>query len=620
MAGASDSWADQPATEDEIARIKDPGFWDYVKDIGSSAASGMRKNVSSYPGVGGDLYDLLADVAIVEAKLKGASPERLAELRQGVEEDRPPLPTTEDVHQFLTKNPYTPKTGPGQATETVTSLLGPRGLTKGLEHLGRNVVVPFISGEAAQWIAEKLGLGPEETELLTAASSLSSGPVYEGVKRTAVKTVQGSTAPEAATTMQTLQGVDAPLTPELPNARQERLRRLRDEGVEVTGGQALGSETMRRWETGPTSTKGSAQNQSQARQFTRAVLKRVGIDADVASPEVMDAAQQRFGQFYQDLIQQNKGVVMDPTLAQTLTDIGSQFEGTKGTAKGTHVERFFNRIVDASAQHGGVIPPDVFNAIHSELAAAIQSTSKAPENSTMTGALRDMQDALYDTIGRNGQPEIQAQAKDLNNRYRNFKIVQKSVGGPGEGVSFGLVSPDKLRSELERRDPAAYTQGRGDLAQIARDAQSLTALPSSGTGAQLASSGLSGLATMPVNMAISGALTSKPVRTSLVSRALGDNPALFDPMQAPPIISQSTGEDVPMLAYPGMPAPVEPLPEDTAAPPVIAPAQAAPAPVEPEMLPPLPGQRSGLSPDEMPAPIPIELAELLGGRRLPLRV
>jgi hypothetical protein len=620
MAGASDSWLDTPATEAETARIRDPGFWDYVKDIGSSAASGMRKNVSSYPGTGGDLYDLLSDVGIVEAKLKGATPERLEELRRGVKEDRPPLPTTEDVHQFLTKNPYEPKTGPGRVTETVTSLVGPRGLTKGLEHLGRNVVVPFISGEAAQWIAEKLGLGPEETELLTAASSLSSGPAYEGVKRTAVKTVQGSTAPEAATTIQTLQGVDAPLTPELPNARQERLRRLRDEGVEVTGGQALGSETMRRWETGPTSTKGSAQNQSQARQFTRAVLKRVGIDADVASPEVMNAAQQRFGQFYQDLIQQNNGVVMDPTLAQALTDIGSQFEGTKGTAKGTHVERFFNRIVDASAQHGGVIPPDVFNAIHSELAAAIQSTAKAPENSTMTGALRDMQDALYDTIGRNGQPEIQAQAKDLNNRYRNFKIVQKSIGGPGEGVSFGLVSPDKLRSELERRDPAAYTQGRGDLAQIARDAQSLTALPSSGTGAQLASSGLSGLATMPVNMAISGALTSRPVRTSLVNRALGDNPAYFDPMQAPPIISQSTGEDVPMLPYPGMPAPVEPLPEETAAPPVIAPAQAAPAPVEPEMLPPLPGQRSELSPDDMPAPIPIELAELLGGRRLPMRV
>ena len=197
------------------------------------------------------------------------------------------------------------------------------------------------------------------------------------------------------------------------------------------------------------------------------------------------------------------------------------------------------------ANGGSVIPPDVYQQIHSELSADIRSLGSDPSRAIEAAALGDIQDALYDTIGRNGQPEVQAAARQLNNRYRNFKIVQKSVGGAGEGVSFGLVSPEKLRAELERRDPAAYSQGRGDFAQFVRDTQSLTPLPITGTAAQLTGSSLTGLAHAGMVAPISSLVTSNPVRTSLVRRAVGDHPDAFNYMQAPPIINQGlqAGED-----------------------------------------------------------------------------
>jgi hypothetical protein len=78
-------------------------------------------------------------------------------------------------------------------------------------------------------------------------------------------------------------------------------------------------------------------------------------------------------------------------------------------------------------------------------------------------------------------------------------------------------------------------------------------------------------------MPASGILTSRPVRTAIVNRAIGDHPAFFDPMQLPPILSQAAGqEEIETLPYPGMPVPVEAEPGGA-----IAPAEAAPMPPEP---------------------------------------
>jgi hypothetical protein len=593
------------ATDEELQAIADPSWWDSVKEILPSIGSGVRLNVSSYPGAAGDISDLVSAGERLTSKWGGASPEELQRQREADARNRV-LPNTEDVNTALATlatnapaafsadsglgaveaavapvEPWHPKTGLGKGIETITSMIGPGALS----HIGRDIIAPLIGSEVGAKVGEQLG--PEEAQLLSATGGLAGGPLDEAAKQVATRTFRGPRNPEAATTMRTLQGTDVPLTQEAPNARDERMRRLAEEGVDVTGGQALGSEMVKRLEAGPYSTKGGAINEQQARQLTAAALRSAGINADVASPEVMSAAQNQFGADYQDLIRQNNGIVMDPALQNELVDIGTRFEDLKGTAAGTAVEKFFDRIVNSAAQHGGVIPPDVFNVIHSELAATIRSASKSPELSTMAEALRGMQDALYDTMGRNGQPDVQAAAQDLNNRYRNFKIIEKSVGGAGEEVSFGLVSPGKLRAELERRDPSGYAQGRGDLTQLARDAQSLTPMPVSGTGAQLASSGLSGLATtMAVNMPLSGVLTSRPVRTAIVRRATGEHQAFTNPMRLPPIIGMSQQGMLPM------------------------PVDAAPASVNPDAVfaptPPAPDKQSLLENDY---PVPVDLVD-----------
>jgi hypothetical protein len=449
------------------------------------------------------------------------------------------FPTTDEVHGALTENPYVPRTGLGQGIETVASLIGPGIIRKGFDHFTRDVVAPYAGGKAGELAGEQLG--PEEAEVLSAVGGIGAGPLQEKGKRVVIQSLRGGADREAATRIRSLQdpGVYEPLTAETPNARSERIRRMQQEhGIELTGGQATGNEALKYWEVGPYAGKPAGIADKQNRQLTRAALRELGVDSEVASPEVMASIQDRFGQYYQELINTSGGVVMTPDLENALLDIASRHEDLKGPVKGTVVEKYFNRIVDAAQANGGVIPPDVFNVIHSELAGTIRGASGAPELSVLASTLQEMQDSLYDQIGRD-QPEIEAQARDLNNRYRNFKIVQKSVGGAGEAASFGFVSPGKLRAELERRDPTGYSQGRTPLDVLARDAQSITPMPQTGTGARMAGSSLGGMVAAYAPMALASGLTSRPVRTSIVNRASGINPAYFNPMQMPPILNQA---------------------------------------------------------------------------------
>lgn len=570
-----DSFFDTPLTEEQLAEIRDPSFWstvknvagnvgDYAADIGNSAVLGLHQNLSSYPGTFGDIEELGRSAGLVAKKYFGTkvmTPEEEQRLREANAANQT-LPTSNDVNEWMTEGEvYKPKTALGEKIAGITSLISPRGVTRGLEHLGRDVVLPFLAGEGANYAAEKAGLSPEEQQLLTGGAGMAVGPAVEGGKRAAIRGLRGPLTPEAATSMNTLQalqpGGTVPLTPEGPNARSERIRRLQqDEGVEVTGGQALGNEFVKRVETGPYAGKGARGNESQARQITRAALRRVGINADIASPEVMSAAQQQFGQMYETLIQRNNGIVADVDLNNGLTDIAVNTERLMRTPDNV-VTEYYDTIATALQQNGGmVIPPDVYQRIHSEISADIRSLRGNPARTPELEGLEAIQDALYDTMGRNGQPEVQAAARELNNRYRNFKIVQKSVGGPGEGVSFGLVSPEKLRAELERRDPAAYSQGRGDFAQFVRDTQSLTKLPITGTAAQMGAQSLTSMAHAAAVAPVSSLLTARPVRTAIVNRATGVNPAYLDPMQMPPILAQGVraGEDD------GQPVPVEAAP------------------------------------------------------------
>src|SRR5262245_7767807 len=323
--------------------------------------------------------------------------------------------------------------------------------------------------------------------------------------------------------------------------RQALVNTLMREGVDITAGQAGGRKALQYLEAGPFEGKARSIADIQQKQFNRAVLKRVGIDADNASPSVIEGARDTLGSKYDDLVTRSNGVPMDTQMENDLLAASGDYERLRGAAAPA-IRNYLTRIVDAAHMNGGVIPPDMFKQIRSDVAADIRKLNMAGQagDPLLRDALVDFQQSMFGSMERAGQPDLVAEWRDTNNKYRNLKIVERAMGGAGDATMAGDISPAKFRTAVERANPQDWVAGKGDFADLARAGTIMNPLPQSGTtpralmggsgllaaAASMAHGGASAL-TDPTQLALmAGAvgapwaagsvLTSKPVRTALI--------------------------------------------------------------------------------------------------------
>jgi hypothetical protein len=110
------------------------------------------------------------------------------------------------------------------------------------------------------------------------------------------------------------------ITPASSNpARQALVGALGREGVDVTAGQATGNNTLRYAESEIGGQAAQDIMERQGEQFTRAALRRAGINADRATPDVIDDAFTRIGREFDDLGARNQ-VIPDRQLQTELMD------------------------------------------------------------------------------------------------------------------------------------------------------------------------------------------------------------------------------------------------------------------------------------------------------------
>ena len=384
----------------------------------------------------------------------------------------------------------------------------------------RNVVGPAIGTEIGGQIGEKLGYG-------------DVGRFVGGVG--------GAAAPGA--------GMRAVAGPPMDPRRARQVQTMIDEGIPLTGGQATGRKRLQYAEAGPFEGKAEAIAGQQQTALNRAALRRAGVVADDAGPDTMVKARDDLGLEYEDLVARNNGVPMDQTLQDELLNTTVGYQRLKGTAGPQVVEDYFNRITEAAQANGGVIPPDVFQTIRSDISTTLRT---ATDGETIM-ALRRLQDSLFDGIARNGQPEIVEAARDLNNRYRNFKVIERAMEGAGEATALGDITPRKLLSAVAKGDKGALVYGRGDMSDLAKAAQvTMTDLPQSGTAAraapfaaagalggavtQAAQGNLltaAGLAAAPVlPWAASKVASSRPFSRAVIEQATGRGPLMLNPITA----------------------------------------------------------------------------------------
>jgi hypothetical protein len=250
---------------------------------------------------------------------------------------------------------------------------------------------------------------------------------------------------------------------------------LRKEGITLSAGQKTGGKNLQYLEAELGG--GAADNlmERQSKEFTGAVLRKIGVNADQATPEVVEAAYDSIGQQFDNLAAASD-TPFDATLQNNLLQVAADYVDTAGQPAPI-VERMINRLGELARNNGGRITGEIYQEVRSTLGRLSKSADPATR-----GALRDLQDALDDSIERNLNGAALDAWREVRRAYRNFLVVERAVTGAGQNAAAGFITPAQLRGAAINQNRRAFATGANDFTELANaGVQAMTPLPQSGT-------------------------------------------------------------------------------------------------------------------------------------------
>lgn len=261
-------------------------------------------------------------------------------------------------------------------------------------------------------------------------------------------------------------------------AKLQAAQVLEREGVKVTAGQATGNEAQL-FREAATKT-GRKLVEDQAEQFTRAVLKRIGVSADRATPEIMTRAADDIGGVFNSVA---KGVDVTPTPDLMTKFSGALREYGQLAPKATQapIVGEINRKIVKAFRGGNPLTSKQVLSWRSSLG----KLTKSPDQATREAAISTMNaldDALADSLTALGRADDVARLGVARGQYRNLIAVENALVRAGEQAATGVITPANLRTAVAAQGKRAFAQGRGDLSDLARaGVTTMQPLPQSGT-------------------------------------------------------------------------------------------------------------------------------------------
>lgn len=365
------------------------------------------------------------------------------------------LPTYQDAKGAIegyTGEFYQPQTTLGEYARTIGEF-APVAVGGGAGLVGRvaNVMAPAIMSETA--------------------GQLTKGTAYEPYARVA-GSLAGGVLPRGVTPL--------PADP----TRTAMVKALEKDGVTaLTAGQKTGSERLRYFESTTQHTPGGgarAANMAtqQEEQFTRAALKRAGVSADRATPDVMNQAFDDIGRKF-DSLANTSNMTFDPPLTRALQSAANDYnQMVPPSMRAPVVDNVLQDIATMAQQNGGKLPGSSYQAVRSRL-DRMRRDSRDPQ---LSRALGDMREALDDAMQRSMPTPRAGEWSKVRREYKNLIVLEKAVQGAGEKTALGLISPAQLRMAAKQQNKRAYVRGTDDLGPLARAGEAIMKpLPNSGT-------------------------------------------------------------------------------------------------------------------------------------------
>ncbi|MBY2917484.1 hypothetical protein [Rhizobium leguminosarum] len=329
---------------------------------------------------------------------------------------------------------YAPRTTPGEYAKTAGEFV-PGALAGGgnlLTNVVRYGVVPGVASEAA-------------------------GQATEGTKLEPYARLVGALLGSAGGRLITPLPVSA--------ERQMMNQTLRNEGIYLSGGQASDSINLRNVEGDLGGTAAQGFNQMQGDQFTHAALSRAGIDADRATPEIMQQAFTRIGDDL-DAAAANNSLIPDQQFANEVTAAMGAYNRVVGEGARAPVVR--DSILDYARLVKGGHQGDTYKAIRSRLEDARAESANDPKLlKALSGIRNAMDDAMERSIAAQNPNSLNAW-QEAKRQYRNFLDLEKAVAAAGENAPKGIISPSHLRGATIPQSPRAFAQEGGDFTALAK--------------------------------------------------------------------------------------------------------------------------------------------------------
>lgn len=286
---------------------------------------------------------------------------------------------------------------------------------------------------------------------------------------------------------------------------------MREEGVDLTAGQQTGSKGLQYAESELGGGATANMLERQGEQFTGAALRRAGISANRATPEVMDGAFTDIGRQFDDLAQRSQ-MPLDRQLGQELHDAINDYRDlVPEPMRAPIVENSIAGIINA-AQGGALVPGAAYQALRSRIDRLARGAAKDPQLSDALYGIRNAMDNAIERYLSQADPEALGAWRQARSDYRNMLVIERAAQGAGEDAAMGLISPARLRAAVQGiYGKRSYVRGRDEFSELAQSGQAtMTPLPQSGTAPRTAVRNLTMGLPSVVGAGIGGSLGNVP--------------------------------------------------------------------------------------------------------------
>lgn len=279
-------------------------------------------------------------------------------------------------------------------------------------------------------------------------------------------------------------------TPVQTNATQQRaVQTLRNEGVDaLSAGEVTGSKPLRWLEQHASDIPGSGRRVHQmseraGEQFTRAALRRAGINANRATSDVIDAGFQRLEGEFGRLSAMSTARLNNRDVQQMSQHVADYAAVTPPTMTLPIVDDLMRDVVAAATRN-----QPMNGQQYARYRSLIEGVARRADDPGQQQALRDILQVIDRAVERGLPRAERGNWARARNQYRNMLVLERASTGAGEKAAAGLISPAALRQAQKTIHGLRNTsRGRSDFDELSRAGVAvMSPLPNSGTPARLA--------------------------------------------------------------------------------------------------------------------------------------